>query len=237
MTAVPTQTDPGAGAALACVLLTGASGALGQVLREPLRQRCLQAGGRLRLSDRVALTGAPLQEGEEFVACDLADRPGMHALLRGVSAVVHLGGVSVEGPFDPILKANILGVFHLYEAARVHGVSRIVVASSNHATGCYEQGHVITAADPPRPDGYYGVSKLFAEHMAEIFGVSVKRFYAQDADGAYRWAENRPRIGRKSWSRCTTTATASRACACASAPQPCARRTGVACPPGLATRT
>ena len=84
MTAVPTQTDPGADAALACVLLTGASGALGQVLREPLRQRCLQAGGRLRLSDRVALPGAPLQEGEEFVACDLADRPGMHALLRGV---------------------------------------------------------------------------------------------------------------------------------------------------------
>ncbi|HET7865395.1 MAG TPA: NAD(P)-dependent oxidoreductase [Burkholderiaceae bacterium] len=169
MTAVPTPTDPGAGAALACVLLTGASGALGQVLREPLRRRCLQAGGRLRLSDRVALPGAPLQPGEEFVECDLADRTGMHALLQGVSAVVHLGGVSVEGPFDPILQANILGVFHLYEAARVHGVPRIVLASSNHATGCYEQGRVITAADPPRPDGYYGVSKLFAEHMAQMY--------------------------------------------------------------------
>jgi uronate dehydrogenase len=169
MTVLPTQVDPDAGAALACVLLTGASGGLGQMLRAPLRAQCLQAGGQLRMSDRVALPGPALQEGESFVACDLTDRPGMHALLQGVSAVVHLGGVSTEAPFDAILNANILGVFHLYEAARVQGVSRIVLASSNHATGCYAQGRVISAADPPRPDGYYGVSKLFAEHMAQMY--------------------------------------------------------------------
>lgn len=43
--------------------------------------------------------------------------------------------------------------------------------------------------------------RLFASHMAEIFGISVKQFYAQDAAGAFLWAENKPRIGRKSWSR------------------------------------
>lgn len=43
--------------------------------------------------------------------------------------------------------------------------------------------------------------RLFANHMAEIFGVSLKQFYAQDSTGHYLWAENRPRIGRKSWSR------------------------------------
>ena len=43
--------------------------------------------------------------------------------------------------------------------------------------------------------------RLFAHHMAQIFGVSLKTFYAQDARGAYLFAENRPRIGRKSWSR------------------------------------
>jgi hypothetical protein len=43
--------------------------------------------------------------------------------------------------------------------------------------------------------------RLFAPQMAEIFGVSLKRFYALEAEGAFLWAEHRPRIGRKSWSR------------------------------------
>lgn len=169
MTAVPSPPDAGAEPSLRRVLLTGAAGALGRVLREPLRQACRAGGGQLCLSDRAALSGPALQPGESFTVCDLADRAGMHRLLHGVSAVVHLGGVSVEGPFDPILQANILGVFHLYEAARVHGVRRVVMASSNHATGCYPQGQSLTVADPPRPDGYYGVSKLFAEHMAQLY--------------------------------------------------------------------
>ncbi len=43
--------------------------------------------------------------------------------------------------------------------------------------------------------------RLFAKDMAAIFRVSVKRFYALEAEGAYLFAENRPRLGRKSWSR------------------------------------
>lgn len=43
--------------------------------------------------------------------------------------------------------------------------------------------------------------RLFAHHMAEIFGVSLNAFYRADEAGAYLFAENRPRVGRKSWSR------------------------------------
>jgi len=43
--------------------------------------------------------------------------------------------------------------------------------------------------------------RLFAPDMAEIFRVSLKRFYALDAEGAFLFAEQRPRIGRKAWSR------------------------------------
>lgn len=42
---------------------------------------------------------------------------------------------------------------------------------------------------------------LYAHHMAAIFGVSLNAFYKKEAEGAYLFAENRPRIGRKSWSR------------------------------------
>lgn len=43
--------------------------------------------------------------------------------------------------------------------------------------------------------------RLFAEDMAAIFRISTKRFYALDAEGAFMFAEIKPRIGRKSWAR------------------------------------
>lgn len=152
------------------LLLTGAAGVLGRVLRTPLGRLCGagQTYAALRLSDRVALSAA-VGPHEQDRPCELADRAAMEALLQGVAAVVHLGGVAVEGPFEPICEANIRGVFHLYEAARLAGTRRIVLASSNHASGCYPQGQPIGPADLPRPDGYYGVSKLFAEQMAQLY--------------------------------------------------------------------
>ncbi len=125
---------------LKTVLLTGAAGTLGRVLAPPLRAAC----ARLRVSDLPGpLAALPMGEDatrDERVACDLADAAAVRALLQGVDAVVHLGGVSVEGPFEPILQANIRGLHNLYESARVLGTRRIVFASSNHVTGCYEQG-------------------------------------------------------------------------------------------------
>ena len=69
---------------------------------------------------------------------------------RGCDAIVHLGGVSVERPFEEILEANIKGVFHIYEGARRHGVKRVVFASSNHVIGFHKQDEVLDA-DCPAP--------------------------------------------------------------------------------------
>ena len=145
------------------LLLTGAAGGLGRVLRPRLKAYCEV----LRLSD-VADLGSAAQ-GEEVVLARLEDRAALTALLQGVDAVVHLGGVSTEGPFDPILQANIIGVYNLYEAARIQGARRIVFASSNHVTGFYRQDEVISPADPMRPDGFYGVSKAFGENLARFY--------------------------------------------------------------------
>ncbi|MBC8056420.1 MAG: NAD(P)-dependent oxidoreductase [Rhizobiales bacterium] len=145
------------------LLLTGAAGGLGRELRTRLKAHC----GVLRLSDIVDL-GTP-SAGEELMPAALEDAAAVLALLDGVDAVVHLGGVSVEGPFEPILQANIVGVYNLYEAARKHGVRRIVFASSNHVTGFYRQDEVIDATMPMRPDGYYGLSKAFGENLAQFY--------------------------------------------------------------------
>jgi len=42
---------------------------------------------------------------------------------------------------------------------------------------------------------------LYAHDMARIFGISEKRVYGLAAEGAFDFCENKPRIGRISWSR------------------------------------
>lgn len=145
------------------LLLTGAAGGLGKALRERLKANCKV----LRLSD-VADFG-PAGVGEEVMLADLADAKAVDAMVAGTDAIVHLGGVSVEGPFGPILQANILGLYNLYESARAHGTKRIVFASSNHVTGFYRQSETITADHPPRPDGMYGLSKAFGEDLSRFY--------------------------------------------------------------------
>ena len=133
------------------LLLTGAAGGLGRELRRRLKPHCQT----LRLSDIADLGEAA--PGEELMPARLEDADAVLALLQGVDAVVHLGGVATEQPWAPILQANIIGVYHLYEAARKQGVKRVVFASSNHVTGYYRQDEVIDTRAPVRPDGLYGV--------------------------------------------------------------------------------
>ncbi|OZI26887.1 NAD-dependent dehydratase [Bordetella genomosp. 9] len=143
--------------------MTGAAGGLGKVLRGRLKSYT----DVLRLSDIADLGGA--QPGEEIVIGNLADAGFVDGMVAGVDAIVHMGGVSVERPFDEILPANIQGVYNLYEAARKHGVKRVVFASSNHVIGFYRQGQVIDADVPVRPDGYYGISKAFGENLSRFY--------------------------------------------------------------------
>jgi len=146
------------------LLLTGAAGGLGKVLRESLKP----SAAVLRLSDIAGMAPAS-GENEEVVPCDLADKAAVDALVRGCDAIAHFGGVSVERPFEEVLEANIKGTFHLYEAARRHGVKRVVFASSNHVIGFYRQDEPLDAHVARRPDGYYGLSKSFGEDLAQFY--------------------------------------------------------------------
>lgn len=146
------------------ILLTGAAGGLGKVLRATLRPYA----ATLRLSDIAPM--APAEgDHEEVIVCNLADKAAVDALVEGVDAIVHLGGISTEHAFEEIIEANIRGTYHLYEAARRHGVRRIVFASSNHVIGFYRQHEHIDALAPRRPDSYYGLSKSFGEDLANFY--------------------------------------------------------------------
>ena len=150
------------------LLVTGAAGQLGTMLREKLPPLIGDLAASIRWSDLVEV-----EEGganEECVVCDLADADAVRDLVAGCDGIVHLGGVSVERPWAEILPANIVGVHNLYEAVRkTDPTTRIVFASSNHAIGYYEQTQTLDASVPQKPDGFYGVSKCFGEAMASFY--------------------------------------------------------------------
>jgi uronate dehydrogenase len=144
------------------ILITGAAGDVGGHLRRELAGKY-----NLRLSDiRPIKTLFP---GEKFRGGNVSKLADMLRVTKGVDAILHLGGFSVEGPWDEILQANIIGCYNVFEAARRNGVKRVLFASSNHATGFYKRDQKIDHRVYPKPDSRYGLSKAFGEQLGSLY--------------------------------------------------------------------
>jgi uronate dehydrogenase len=141
------------------VLLTGAAGTIGTALRE----RLPDLGWTLRGVDRAPVDGV--------TSADVTSPAELDEVMHGAEAVVHLAGQPNEAPWPEIRHANIEGTFQVFEAARRHGVRRVVYASSNHAVGFTPvptEGE-LPADLGPRPDTLYGVSKAFGEALGRYY--------------------------------------------------------------------
>ncbi len=144
------------------ILITGAAGDIGTHLR-----RELAGVYQLQLSDIRPL--AALGPGEVFERGDIAELSDMLRVARGVDAILHLGGVSAESDWESILRANIVGCYNVFEAARRNGVKRVLFATSNHAVGFYRRDQTIDHRVYPRPDSRYGLSKVFGEQLGSLY--------------------------------------------------------------------
>lgn len=144
------------------VLITGAAGSVGAHLRRELAGRYA-----LRLSDIKPIKG--LAKGERFVRGDVSKIADMLRATKGVDAIVHLGAWSVEGDWETILSANIVGTYNVFEAARRNRVKRVLFATSNHAVGFYRRDQTIDHRVVPKPDSRYGVSKAFGEALGSLY--------------------------------------------------------------------
>jgi len=145
------------------ILITGAAGDVGARLRRLLRG----VYPRIRISD--IRKPSDLGSDEEFIAADLADYSQVEKITSGIEGIVHLGGFSVEGPWETIHRSNIVGCYNLFEAAYRSGVKRVVFASSNHAVGFYPRERKIGVDVTVRPDSRYGVSKAFGEALGALY--------------------------------------------------------------------
>jgi len=150
---------------MSTVLVTGAAGLVGTFLR----RRLPDYGWQLRCIDVASANGVQV--------ADIMSATALDDVVPGVDAIVHLAAQPVEAPWPVIRDVNLEGCYQLFEAARRHGVERVVYASSNHAVGFTPNEDELPAATPPRPDTMYGLSKVFGEalgrYYADRYGMRV----------------------------------------------------------------
>ncbi len=156
------------------ILITGAAGRIGTMLRP----RMARPKRTLRLVDIAPLPRAEHGELVEIAEVDITDLDAVRHATDDVDAVIHLGGIAQESDWQRILHTNIHGAYSVLEAARMAGVPRVILASSNHAVGFHPYSDdVIPDYVFPRPDTFYGVSKATNEALGSLYhdryGINV----------------------------------------------------------------
>ncbi len=143
------------------VLITGSEGGVGQAVGKELRS----AGHLVFGFDRVASdawTG--------HTVGDLGDRRSVRNAIEGMDAVIHLAATPDEADFiDELIEPNVRGLYHVCDAARHLGVSKLVLASSVQVVSGHDWSSLVGLSDGPRVINHYALTKLWAENLGEMY--------------------------------------------------------------------
>ncbi|MGE3913751.1 MAG: NAD-dependent epimerase/dehydratase family protein, partial [Chloroflexota bacterium] len=144
------------------VLVTGSTGAIGQPLSRYLSGRGHTVRGFAR---------RPTPGLTDYVEGDLTDREAVRRAVNGVDTVVHLGAYPNPADFiDVLLGPNVIGLYHICEAAVEFGVRRLVLASTVQViTGHAGLGRPVTVEDGPAPINHYALTKVWAEATGDMY--------------------------------------------------------------------
>ena len=169
------------------VLVTGASGLIGGlVIRD--------------LSDKYEFSGLSRRPvpGIVHTQAEISDPVAIRKASQGMDMVLHLAAETHEyDDWDKEMQNTIGGTLNMFRAAEQAGVKRVVFMSTGSTMCGYEwyEGSpygklaanqlqslppgekLLDYRDPPRPDSFYGVGKLFGENTGRLFsdryGMSV----------------------------------------------------------------
>ena len=166
------------------ILVTGLSGLIGGAFRKHVEGKYA-----LRALNRRAVPGVDTHRA------DLGDLGAIRPAFDGIDTVVHLAAATGDSqPPEAIMRSNVVGTYHVFEAARMAGVTRVIFASSGATVSGWERepplSHLVagryaeagpitplTHESPLRPSGLYGASKIWGEalgrHYADAHGLSV----------------------------------------------------------------
>ena len=181
--------------AMRCVV-TGGCGFIGSHIVDAL----VRDGCEVAVLDDLSTGNLEyLNPAAELVEGSVADAEAVLAAVEGATWVFHLAALprvqqSVDDPIGTHA-VNVNGTLNVLQAAREHGVERVVVSSSSSVYGDQET-HLMTEDLAPNPLSPYGLHKLIGEQYADLFAalfgmqiVSLRYFNVygprQSAEGAY----------------------------------------------------
>lgn len=151
------------------VLITGASGNLGRVLAPAL----VEAG-----HEPVMMDNRTVETSHRFIKGDITNKEDVFHAVKGVDAIVHaaaLHGIHLSKySRDDFWKLNVEGTYNVFEAAKEHGIKKVLLCST---MGVYGEGiqqphddFAVAIEDLPlKPNDFYGQSKKLCEEMAEFY--------------------------------------------------------------------
>ena len=160
-------------------LVTGVAGFIGSTLTDALLARGDQVLGVdcfTTYYDRAAkeanISGARLSDRFELLEVDLRTCE-IEALLDGIDVVFHQAAqpgvrLSWSDGFADYVGHNVLATQRLLEAAKNARTAKVVYASSSSVYG-NAATYPTTEDDLPRPHSPYGVTKLAAEHLCNLY--------------------------------------------------------------------
>lgn len=163
-----------------CVV-TGAGGFVGSHLTEHLLGRGAEVVGVDCLTDyydprvkEANLTLASAHEAFRLHRVDLLDAP-LPEIFEGADVVFHLAGQPGVRPswgadFATYVRRNILATQAVLEAVRSMSIQKLVYASSSSVYGDAES-YPTAETMRPQPVSPYGVTKLAAEHLCELYRI------------------------------------------------------------------
>jgi nucleoside-diphosphate-sugar epimerase len=179
------------------VLITGACGNIGRKLRHAWAD----------IYDMVLIDKARVdpEEDEDVIEVDLAVmETDWMAHFHGIDTVVHLAANGNEfAPWDELIAPNLDALANVFHAAALHGVERVIFASSNHVMGDYQNvgEDPITIELPPRPDGPYGVTKLVGERLGKSLSQAFDLTFIALRLGWIQEGKNQPSTLPHDWAR------------------------------------
>lgn len=159
------------------IMITGGTGFLGSYLarylvREQGRtdvvlfERNLNAERIRDIHDNVTIVQGDVQEPLE-----LLEAMRKHDIDR-VLHLAFIAGVEEPGKALPYLRFQCMATANVYECARLHGIKRVVNASSHAVYGVQTDGRPLTEDAPLRPGGQlYAACKIWTEHVAENYNL------------------------------------------------------------------
>jgi nucleoside-diphosphate-sugar epimerase len=149
------------------VAVTGGSGRLGRYVTAALTPHC----------DVTVVDVQPPNDASSYCPADITDMKALTRAFAGHDAVVHLAAIPhpLKDPPELIHRVNVLGTVCVLEAAQANGIRRVVLTSSDSATGmCFKRRRLaplylpVDEEHPLRPSDPYGLSK----QLGEVIGRS-----------------------------------------------------------------